>query len=148
MHPVTSHNGPIGVGVDLGSSSVRVGIYSLENDSLLHVVERPVRYYSCGSSGRFTQSTGEIMAALQECLDELGLRPGGRSIVSCGVAATCSMAVFTVEAGDGSLAPLDMSGLDGSSDKNVVFWMDSVASEACDALNKRVSCLLYTSRCV
>lgn len=147
MHPVASYNGPIGVGVDLGSSSVRVGAYSLENDSLLHVVERPVRYYSCGSSGRFTQSTGEIMAALQECLDELGLRPGGRSIASCGVAATCSMAVFAVEAGGGSLEPLDVSGLDGSSDKNVVFWMDSVASEACGALNKRLGTHVKAALC-
>ncbi|SCU96823.1 LADA_0H02938g1_1 [Lachancea dasiensis] len=125
----------IGLGVDLGSTDVRVGAYDLSTDQPIKVVSESVCYYNHGSK-RFTQSTHEIMTALFRCVDELAIDIN--NVESCGVAATCSMAVFSQHS-TGKLRPFDVYKLKTSATQNVVFWMDgSAASDAID-VNRRAN---------
>lgn len=126
-------NFEIGIGIDLGSSAVRVGIYDTKTDGLLRVISRKVSYTNWGS-GKVTQSSEEIMSAIGHCFKTL--KVDIRHVKSCGVAATCSMAVFERHHGQG-LLPIDVYGYCTSTPHNVVFWMDNFAREECNALNKQ-----------
>ncbi|CCK70735.1 Mpa43p KNAG_0F00660 [Huiozyma naganishii CBS 8797] len=122
---------PIGIGIDLGSSSVRVGIYSLHDDSLLGVFSKPVPYYyesNRTSLWEYTQDSAEILTAIKECFDMADLQK--YDVKSCGVAATCSL-VLCERSGDDTFQHCE-----GDS-RNVVFWMDSMAKEETNSLNAR-----------
>lgn len=121
-----------GIGIDLGSSAVRVGVYSLDDDRELGNVRKEVRYYYHQDSKlwEYTQSTSEIIAAIEDCFTRLKIEE--YDIKSCGVSATCSLAIFA-EVGD-TLVPF--SGLRGNKEHNVVFWMDSTSKKECQLLNE------------
>lgn len=121
----------VGIGIDLGSSSVRVGLFNLEEDSLIQCVKQKVPYYHHGDTElwEYTQSTNDIITAIETCLEKL--RASSFDIKSCGVSATCSMALFTSR--DGILQPF--SSFDGSQQQNVVFWMDSSSQAECQVIN-------------
>lgn len=122
---------PIGIGLDLGSSSVRVGIFDYNDDTLIQTISKPVHYYYDASSKawKYTQKSNEIIDAILYCLEEL--RVSRYDVKSCGIAATCSMVYF--EKSSNSLNILD------GNDNNVIFWMDSTASEEAKYLNERCS---------
>lgn len=122
----------IGLGIDLGSTGVRVGAYNLETDEPIAVVSRTVNYYE-QEKGRYTQSSAEIMRAIVECFESLNIDIW--AVQSCGVAATCSLAVFIRNSTKG-LQPFGVyEDLRPLNDQNVVFWMDSNAIEECSNIN-------------
>lgn len=120
-----------GIGIDLGSSAVRVGLYSVEDDSVLGYVKKQVSYYCHEepSLWEYTQSTNEIMAAIESCFKELRIEQ--YNVRSCGVSATCSLAIFQKH--DDNLLPFDE--FTGKGEQNVVFWMDSTSKQECMDLN-------------
>lgn len=124
-----------GIGIDLGSSAVRVGIYDLEDDSELGNVREQVPYYYHRESPlwEYTQRTDEIVAAIESCFIKLKIEQ--YDIKSCGVSATCSLAIFIKD--KDYLLPF--SGLEGNEEQNVVFWMDSTARKECELLNDSCS---------
>lgn len=118
-----------GVGIDLGSSSVRVSLFDFQTDQLLAYHVRPVRHYFTPESvnWKYTQSSQEILLAIDQCFHELNF--GSYHIKSCGVGATCSLAIFQTD-GD-ILSPWNLD----DPDKNVVFWMDSIAAQETKEVN-------------
>lgn len=121
-----------GLGIDLGSTAVRVGIYDLKTDKLIDIVAKPVPYTNHGGN-RVTQSSTDIMSAIHGCIQDLN--PDLKSVLSCGVAATCSLAVFTQDIEE-DLKPLDIHGVKQEPCQNVVFWMDNSATLECEIVNK------------
>lgn len=119
-----------GIGIDLGSSSVRVGLFDFQNDRLIDCKIRPVPYYFTPESvnWKYTQSSREILVAINQCFHELDIQKF--DIKSCGVGATCSLAIF--QKNDNVLKPWNLD----DPDKNVVFWMDSTAVQETNEVNK------------
>ena len=119
-----------GIGIDLGSSSVRVGLFNFQNNTLIDFKVKQVSYYFNPESTnwKYTQSSREILDAIEQCLTEL--ITDKYQIKSCGVGATCSMVLFKKK--DTSLLPWNFD----SHDKNVVFWMDSIAITESQELNQ------------
>ena len=66
----------VGIGIDVGSSSARIGVYNYYNDALLEMAQEPVPYYQDSSkkSWKFWQKSTEIINALQKCLQKLNIR--------------------------------------------------------------------------
>ncbi|AQZ14120.1 MPA43 (YNL249C) [Zygosaccharomyces parabailii] len=119
-----------GIGIDLGSSSVRVGLFNFQNNTLIDFKVKQVSYYFNPESTnwKYTQSSREILDAIEQCLTEL--ITDKYQIKSCGVGATCSMVLFKKK--DTSLLPWNFD----SHHKNVVFWMDSIAITESQELNQ------------
>lgn len=120
-----------GIGIDLGSSSVRVGLFTLEDDLMVQCVKQKISYYYHGDSAlwEYTQSTDEIMKVIERCLHDLKIDE--YNIKSCGVSATCSMALFIKE--HNHLEPFNT--ISGSHRQNVIFWMDNSSKTECKLLN-------------
>ncbi|SCU95884.1 LAFA_0G02916g1_1 [Lachancea sp. 'fantastica'] len=124
-------NMQIGLGIDLGSTDVRVGAYNLFTNELVAVKSSSVPYYNHGNK-RVTQSTDEIISAIVECIGMLNVDLS--MIKSCGVAATCSLAFFEYNNVKG-LIPHRLYELETEPVQNVVFWMDSTATKQAEELN-------------
>lgn len=122
----------VGIGIDVGSSSARVGVYNYNNDALLGMAQEPVRYYhdSSKKSWKFWQKSTEIIKALQKCLQKLRITE--YDVKSCGVSATCSLAIFERDRTSNRLIPYP-------NEENVIFWMDSSAVNECKWLNMECS---------
>lgn len=136
----------VGIGIDLGSSSIRVSLYCYNDDMLLQTTCRPVPYYTNDNtnhqSWQYSQSTNEILERLDECFEELDI--SAYNTKALGVGATCSMAVF--EADD--VTPHKIFGTDSAKyPLNVVFWMDGTSSLECENLNKN-ALPSYTKKCL
>ena len=118
----------VGIGIDVGSSSARIGVYNYYNDALLEMAQEPVPYYQDSSkkSWKFWQKSTEIIKALQKCLQKLNIRE--YEVKSCGVSATCSLAIFERDLTNNMLIPYP-------NEDNVIFWMDSSAVNECQWLN-------------
>ncbi|KAL3233886.1 Protein MPA43 [Nakaseomyces bracarensis] len=120
-------SGSVGLGIDLGSSAVRVGLFDYETDELIKTESHPVAYErSVGGNWEYTQRTVDIIEGIVRCLTKLSVEK--YTVQCCGVAATCSMATFRTKP-DGTLIPYP-------DNNNVVFWMDSTAKVECDLLNE------------
>lgn len=122
-----------GIGIDLGSSSVRVGLFDLRNDQLIAYAKQSVNYHYNEefTLWQYTQSTKDVMTAIETCF--ANLQVDKHNIQSCGVSATCSMALFIKK--DGYLHPYNSEG--GDQNQNVVFWMDSTSTSDCERLNNK-----------
>lgn len=119
-----------GIGIDLGSSSVRVSLYNFTNDKVIACSVTPVPYYYTSESvnWKYTQSTQEILEGIHKCFNELHLED--YKIKGCGVGATCSLAIFRKE--NAVLEPWNFE----DPGKNVVFWMDSIATNETQQINE------------
>ncbi|CAR28964.1 hypothetical protein ZYGR_0U03220 [Zygosaccharomyces rouxii] len=119
-----------GIGIDLGSSSVRVSLFNFQNDQIIAYKIKTVPYYFTPESTnwKYTQSSREILTAIDQCFQELNIDK--HEIKSCGVGATCSLAIFQTK--DNALIPWNLD----DPDKNVVFWMDSIAIKETQEVNK------------
>ncbi|CAI1669494.1 hypothetical protein SEUBUCD646_0N00850 [Saccharomyces eubayanus] len=122
----------VGIGIDIGSSSARVGIYNYHDNVLLEMAQEPVPYYhdSSRKSWKFWQKSTEIIKALQNCFQELKINQ--YKVRSCGVSATCSLAIFQKDLTNDTLIPYP-------NEDNVIFWMDSSAVDECQWLNAECS---------
>jgi FGGY-family pentulose kinase len=119
------------LGVDVGTSSVRVGLFNQFGELVdtrtqsINVFNFKVDFYE--------QSSDEIFSAICNCIkqikeaNEANLNPD--SIVSIGVDATCSLVVL-----DDQFKPLSVSPSENNS-INVIMWMDHRAKRQADLIN-------------
>lgn len=117
------------VGVDVGSASVRAGIYTMEGTRLAFSV-RPIQQFHY-QTNRVEQSSSDIWqqvcTTVREALSLAGVQP--QQVVSIGFDATCSL-VAVGERGQ----PVAV-GEEGDADHDIVMWMDHRAGEETQRIN-------------
>src|SRR6195256_615638 len=106
------------IGVDVGTSSARAGIFD-ENGDLLATARHPITvWHEAGSVAE--QSSSEIWAAcatsVRTAMVQAAIPPS--AVKGLGFDATCSLVVL--DAGGG---PLTVSG-SGEERRNVIVWLD------------------------
>ncbi|HEM8557598.1 TPA: FGGY family pentulose kinase [Citrobacter koseri] len=117
------------IGVDVGSGSVRAGIFDLSGTLLSHVTQKITTTHRSGN--RVEQSSQEIWQAVCHCIRE-ALRQSGaapESVAGIGFDATCSLVVL-----DKNGAPLPVSA-EGDAAQNIIVWMDHRATEQAERIN-------------
>lgn len=118
------------IGVDVGSGSVRAGIFDLHGHLLAHASQPITLYRETGNI--VEQSSQEIWQAvcisIKAAMVLSGVEP--ESIAGIGFDATCSLVVL----GEGG-APLPV-GPSEDADRNVIVWMDHRAMEQADRINQ------------
>ncbi|KAH3687832.1 hypothetical protein WICPIJ_001207, partial [Wickerhamomyces pijperi] len=124
------------IGVDIGSTSVRVGLFD-EEGKLKNKHETPISYQIDLQNERYiTQSSEEIWSAFLESFDYLNSRvKSDEQIVSIGSCATCSLVVM-IEEKSKLLVPYPVNLNKDQKDQNVIFWMDSRADRETDLINE------------
>ncbi len=110
------------IGVDVGSGSVRAGVFNLRGELLAHATREITLFRSAGN--KVEQSSREIWQAVCYCIKtavaSAGVSPS--SIAGIGFDATCSLVVI----GDND-APLAVGPSDDA-DRNIIVWMDHRAT--------------------
>lgn len=117
------------IGVDVGSGSVRAGIFSLSGTLLSHATQKITTVHRSGH--RVEQSSQEIWQAVCGCIRE-ALETSGASpqdVAGIGFDATCSLVVL-----DKNGLPLPVSE-EGDAEENVIVWMDHRATEQAERIN-------------
>ncbi|SUW65796.1 Ribulokinase [Buttiauxella agrestis] len=117
------------VGVDVGSASVRAGIYTMEGTRLAFSV-RPIQQFHY-QTNRVEQSSSDIWQQVCTTVREAISLAGAQSqqVVSIGFDATCSL-VAVGERGQ----PVAV-GEEGDADHDIVMWMDHRAGEETQRIN-------------
>ena len=133
------------IGVDVGSGSVRAGVFNLRGELLAHATREITLFRSAGNV--VEQSSREIWLAVCYCIKtavaSAGVAPS--SIAGIGFDATCSLVVI----GDND-APLAV-GPSEDAERNIIVWMDHRATGQAEKINAtghavlQYVCLLYTS---
>ncbi|EPY7323239.1 FGGY-family carbohydrate kinase [Klebsiella quasipneumoniae] len=117
------------IGVDVGSGSVRAGVFNLRGELLAHATREITLFRSAGN--RVEQSSREIWQAVCYCIKtavaSAGVPPS--SIAGLGFDATCSLVVI----GDND-APLAVGPSDDP-DRNIIVWMDHRATAQAEKIN-------------
>jgi FGGY-family pentulose kinase len=117
------------IGIDVGSGSVRAGIFDLEGKLLTRAVQKINVFRRSGN--RVEQSSTEIWQAICHCvrqsLETTGTHP--ENVVGLGFDATCSLVVV----GENG-RPLTTSA-DGNADQNIIVWMDHRATGQAERIN-------------
>lgn len=123
-------NKPVSLGVDLGSSSVRVGIYDSKDMATIATTSAPVRYHQHSlkdANWEYTQNSDEIWSAIEKCFQELNVL--SYNVFSCGVSATCSLAIVK----QNHKLPWQ---LEEENKDCIIFWMDNTATKEAQYLNE------------
>jgi D-ribulokinase len=106
------------IGVDVGTSSARAGVFD-ENGTLLATARHPITVWH-EAGGVVEQSSSEIWAAcaaaVRTAVVEAAIAPS--AVKGLGFDATCSLVVL-----DGAANPLTVSS-SGDDRRNVIVWMD------------------------
>ena len=117
------------IGVDVGSGSVRAGVFNLRGELLAHATREITLFRSAGN--KVEQSSREIWQAVCYCIKtavaNAGVSPS--SIAGIGFDATCSLVVI----GDND-APLAVGPSDDA-DRNIIVWMDHRATGQAEKIN-------------
>ncbi len=117
------------IGVDVGSGSVRAGIFNLNGTMLAHSTQKITTTHRSGS--RVEQSSAEIWQAACRCIQEvlhLSNIPSQR-VAGIGFDATCSLVVLGEHGTPLSVSP------DGEDHNNIIVWMDHRATEQAERIN-------------
>lgn len=118
------------IGVDVGSGSVRAGVFDLSGHLLAHAT-RPISLFR-SAGHKVEQSSSEIWQAvcqsIREAVLEAGVLPA--SIGGIGFDATCSLVVLGK---DGEPLPV---GDAGHPERNIIVWMDHRATEQAERINE------------
>jgi FGGY-family pentulose kinase len=131
----SSSSGPNYIGIDVGTGSARSCIINNEGD-ILAVASEPIQLWQ-PQTGYYEQSTTDIWKAIcktvKQCLSDASVSPD--SIKGIGFDATCSLAVFSIDADE----PVAVTGpnfdnKDGR-DRNVVLWLDHRPEEETIKIN-------------
>ncbi|KAH3899642.1 Mpa43p SCDLUD_003923 [Saccharomycodes ludwigii] len=136
MKDIGIESKPLGVGLDLGSSAVRISLFDYENDNLLSTTSQKVAYYINDNDPcifKYTQSTPEILCAIDQCFKNLKIDKFHQNIKSFGIAATCSMVVLNNNSEPYNLIPNNLGKI-----HDVIFWMDSSSVQECKEANKLI----------
>lgn len=117
------------LGVDVGSASVRAGLYSFSGERL-GFATRPISQFH-GKDGHVEQSSAEIWAhaceAIREAVAKAGISPA--LIASLGFDATCSLAVI---GRDGKGITVSET---GAPERDIIMWMDHRAGNEAREIN-------------
>ncbi|MCU6421162.1 FGGY-family carbohydrate kinase [Klebsiella aerogenes] len=117
------------IGVDVGSGSVRAGVFNLSGELLAHSTREITLFRSAGSV--VEQSSREIWQAVCDCIkravEKAAVSP--HSVAGIGFDATCSLVVI----GEND-APLAV-GPSEEADRNIIVWMDHRATEQAERIN-------------
>ncbi|KAA9002799.1 FGGY-family carbohydrate kinase [Affinibrenneria salicis] len=123
------HNGGYYLGVDVGSASVRAGLYDARGQRLAFAV-RPISQFRHGAD-QVEQSSAEIWrqvcAAVREAVD--GAQVDRQRIRSLGFDATCSLVAIDGDERGVSVAQ------DGAPDRDIIMWMDHRAAQETAEIN-------------
>lgn len=110
------------MGIDVGSGSVRAGVFSAEGRCLAHA-SRPIAQYR-PHADFVEQSSRDIwtqcVAAVREAVADSGVAPS--SVRALGFDATCSLVALGQDGEPVSVSP------DNDDDHNIVMWMDHRAT--------------------
>jgi FGGY-family pentulose kinase len=117
------------IGVDVGTGSVRAGVFDLEGSMVGHAVReiqiwRPQEDFVEQSSTDIWARTGE---AVREAVARAGIHPS--TVAGLSFDATCSLVALDV-----SLAPITVSPT-GKTEQNVIVWMDHRAVNQARRIN-------------
>jgi D-ribulokinase len=117
------------IGVDVGTSSARAGVFD-ETGKLLGTGRRPIRtWHEAGDI--VEQSSSDIWnactASVRAAIAEAAIPPD--AVGGIGFDATCSLVVLSPEG-----APVSVSG-SGDAERNVIVWMDHRAIAEARAIN-------------
>ncbi|MDI2091448.1 FGGY-family carbohydrate kinase [Commensalibacter oyaizuii] len=117
------------IGVDVGSGSVRAGVFDLEGKLLAHATQEITLFRSTGNI--VEQSSQEIWQAvcftIKTAITKAHVHP--TSVAGIGFDATCSLVVI----GDDN-APLAV-GPTNDPNRNIIVWMDHRAIEQAERIN-------------
>lgn len=117
------------IGVDVGSGSVRAGVFNLSGELLAHTTREITLFRSAGSV--VEQSSREIWQAVCDCIkravEKAAVSP--HSVAGIGFDATCSLVVI----GEND-APLAV-GSSEEAERNIIVWMDHRATEQAERIN-------------
>jgi ribulose kinase len=117
------------IGVDVGSGSVRAGVFNLSGELLAHATREITLFRSAGSV--VEQSSREIWQAVCDCIkravEKAAVSP--HSVAGIGFDATCSLVVI----GEND-APLAV-GSSEEAERNIIVWMDHRATEQAERIN-------------
>lgn len=117
------------LGVDVGSASVRAGLYSAQGERL-RFATRPISQFRADNA-RVEQSSAEIWqqvcAAVQEAVNASGVARD--AIRSIGFDATCSLVALDAQGHGLSASP------DSPAAQDIIMWMDHRAQEETARIN-------------
>lgn len=118
------------IGVDVGSGSVRAGIFDLSGHLLAHATRPITTFRSAGN--KVEQSSNEIWQtvcqSIREAVGAAGVAPA--SVSGIGFGATCSLVVL----GRGG-EPLPVGDIT-QTERNIIVWMDHRATEQAERINE------------
>jgi FGGY-family pentulose kinase len=120
---------PLFAGIDVGSASVRAGLYDRAGKRHAFAV-RPIKQFH-PSEGFVEQSSQDIWAAAAAAMRQAvaDARVDPARVVGIGVDATCSLVASDAEGGPVSVAE------DGAPERDIVMWMDHRAADETAAIN-------------
>jgi FGGY-family pentulose kinase len=117
------------IGVDVGSASVRAGVFDQQGQRLAFAVRSIDQYHP--RPGVVEQSSGQIWQqvceAIKEAVSHAGIAP--ESVVSLGFDATCSLVMVDRQGRGISVAE------GGEAERDIIMWMDHRAVEEAQAIN-------------
>jgi len=117
------------IGVDVGTMSVRAGVFALDGTMVAHAVEfiqiaRPKENFVEQSSDDIWEATGR---AVRAAVANAGIRP--KQVIGISYDATCSLVALGKD-----LRPISVSPT-GDPRWNIIVWMDHRAIEFADRIN-------------
>lgn len=116
------------LGVDVGTSSVRVGLFD-KNGTLIEQNTEEITIFNF-KQNFYEQSSNEIVEKIVECVKSILKKcPVGQNVVSIGFDATCSLVVL-----DKNYEPLSVS-ISDDPNINIIMWMDHRAIEQAEFIN-------------
>lgn len=117
------------IGVDVGSASVRAGVYNAQGQRLAFAT-RPLSQFRPGGE-RVEQSSAEIWQRTCEAVREAVTLSGVAvsAIRSLGFDATCSLVALDAHGNGLSVSP------DGPADRDIIMWMDHRAADETRRIN-------------
>ncbi|WP_153110465.1 FGGY-family carbohydrate kinase [Propionivibrio limicola] len=121
--------GQVFVGIDVGSASVRAGVYDANGQRLAFAV-RPIQQFHPRPLVVEQSSTdiwAQACAAVREAVAGAGVDPA--CVASIGVDATCSLVAVGFDGKAVSVAE------DGNAERDIIMWMDHRAAEQTAAIN-------------
>ncbi len=129
---MTANNVNYFLGVDVGTSSVRVGLFESSEGKLIRSESEPITVFNY-QVDFYEQSSDEIFESICKCIrlvlskEESSIRTD--AIVSIGFDATCSLVVLDQFNRPVSVSPCKRDSV------NVIMWMDHRAKEQADFIN-------------
>lgn len=117
------------IGVDVGSGSVRAGVFNLDGELLAHAKQDITLFRSAGNI--VEQSSQEIWQAvcftIKEAIKQAGVSP--KSVAGIGFDATCSLVVVGENKEPLAVGPTN------DPNHNIIVWMDHRAIEQAERIN-------------